>query len=231
MLPRLHSDPLSSWLHYEQEKHENRQKWYRLCMFYLIRSSSANKDLKLKDSFSSRLWRWSTSRKIRTRPTFKPRSISSLNSWKNTPHTLHFCLTSLKSSFKSSLMHPSSLSIFSVWSKTQRFLSRLKSPFHWHCIFQTENKSQKLGKKNSKKSSRNSEKLEKETIFLKKYLKRFFSKSIKIQFFKKNLETNSITCLIIAKTLKKSLKPKFTSISNVIGNTLPLNRSQSKSHQ
>lgn len=231
MLPHLHSDSIPPWLHHQQKKHENRQKRYRLSNSHLILSLSANKDPKPKGSFCSHLWKWSTSRKTRTRLTFRPRSISSLSSSNNMLLTPPSCLTSQKSSYKSFQMHPSSQSIFSVWSKIQKFLFKPKSQFLWLCIFQTENKSQKLVKRSWKRNSKNSEKLEKETIFQRKYWNKFCSRSIKIPFFRKNLAMNSTIYLTIAKTLKKYLRQRFTSISNAIGNILPLSRSQLRSHQ
>jgi hypothetical protein len=63
-----------------------------------------------------------------------------------------FCLTSQKSSSKSSLKHQSSLSIFSAWSKTPKFHYKPKSPFLWLCTFQTENKFQKSEKSNWKRN-------------------------------------------------------------------------------
>ena len=68
-------------------------------------------------------------------------------------------------------------------------------------------------------------------ISLKRSWKKSCSRYIKIPFFKKNLATNLITYLIIAKTFKKSLRQRFTSISNVTGNILLLNRFLSKNLQ
>lgn len=128
-------------------------------------------------------------------------------------------------------MLQSSQSTCFVWSKTPKFHSRHKSPFRWLCIFLTERKFQKLVRNNLKRNWNNSEKQEKETTFLRKSSKKFCSKSTKTLSSRKNLAMSSTTCSITVKILRKCLKPKFTSTSNAIGNTSPLNRSQSRSHQ
>ena len=147
------------------------------------------------------------------------------------PHTHPSCLTSLKSLFKLSLMHQNSQSTFTILFKQQRFLYKPKSPSLLLFICLIERKFRKSEKNNWKKSSSNLDKQEKEMISQKRYLKKFFSKSIKIPIFMKNLAMNSNTFSIIVKTLKKYHKPKFTNTSNVIGNILPHNKLLLKSLQ
>lgn len=67
-------------------------------------------------------------------------------------------------------------------------------------------------------------------IYPKKFYKKFYSKSTKIQDYNKNSEINLITYLIIVKISKKFHKLKFISISNMIGNILPHNKLLSKNH-
>lgn len=147
------------------------------------------------------------------------------------PHTQPSCLTFLKLLFKLSLIHQNSHSTFTILFKQQRFLYKPKSPFLLLFTCLIERKFPKSEKNNWKKSSSNLDKQEKEMISQKRYLKKFFSKSIKIPIFMKNLAMNFNTFSIIAKILKKFHKLKFTNTSNVIGNILPHNKSLLKSHQ
>lgn len=179
---------------------------------------------KHKGSSYYHLWKWLTSNKTKTKHTFKLKSVFWLNFLSNMPHTQHFCLTSLKLSFKLYLNHPSFQNIFTILFRLQKFLYKLKSQFLLHFTYLTVKKFQKLGKNSSKRNSSNSDKQVREMIFHKKFFKRFFSKSIRIQVSMKSLEMSFNTSLIIAKILKKSLKQKFINISNVIGNILLLNK-------
>ncbi len=147
------------------------------------------------------------------------------------PLTLRFCLTFLKSSSKWCQMHQSCPNTCIAWSRIQKFPFKLRSPYLWHCIFLTENKSQKLEKKNLKRNSRNSGKPVREMISLRRSCKRFFSKSTKTPFYKRNSVTNSNTCWTIAKTLKRCQKQRFTNTWNVIGNILHQSKSPLRSHQ
>lgn len=128
-------------------------------------------------------------------------------------------------------MHQNCHNICTTLFKQQKFLYNHKSPFLSLFICQIERKFQKLEKNNYKKSSSNSDRQEKETISQKRFLKKFFFKSIKTLIFMKNLEMNFNTSLIIVKILKKFHKLKFTNTSNVIGNILLHNKFSLKSLQ
>ena len=128
-------------------------------------------------------------------------------------------------------MHQNSHNICTTLFKQQKFLYNHKSPFLLLFICLIERKFPKSGKNNWKKNSSNSDKQEKEMISQKRFLKKFFSKSIKIPISTKSLAMNFNTFSIIVKTLKKFHKLKFINTSNVIGNILLHNKFSSKSLQ